>query len=185
MRLDYLHLKRKPAQSALPTARDEHRGDLRVLSGDGSTTTDGFYFGRNRAGTLEFTQLVAADFPEIAGGLVTRGGEPSGTVNAATMGNGSTLTFDTDSNDISGQISIVTGGTGFGAGTYCTVTFAVPKASVHYDVWLSYQSGDARTLGIVGVTNRATTGFDIVGLGTPVVTKTYQWGYLVIERKAA
>ena len=54
----WLKLLRDPAQTTLGTAREEHRGMLRILSGDGATTRDKLYLGRDSSGTKAWVEIV-------------------------------------------------------------------------------------------------------------------------------
>jgi hypothetical protein len=178
MRLDYLHLKRKPAQSALPTARDEHRGDLRVLSGDGSTTTDGLYFGRNRAGTLEFTELVAADFPTLGKQLDTTGTAP--TIAALTAAGDTAAVTGVAGNGICGVFTLTPGGAGIAAGSVVRFTFAAARPDALYTVILTPMSSAARALGgVVGPTSRSTTTVEIDTRTALTSGSTYSWGFFI------
>ena len=179
MRYDYIHLKRKPAQSALPTIQEANRGDLRVLTGDGSTTTDGLYFGRNRAGTNEFTQLVPADFPTINTQLRTSGTAPTLAVQTAA---GATAAISNQAgNGISGFFRLTPNGAGIAAGTVLRFTFANARPDTNYTLILTPHSNAARTLGgVIGPTNRTTTTVDIDTRTALTAGSAYDFGYLIV-----
>lgn len=187
MRFDRINLKRKPDQSSFPTAGEEHRGDLRVLSGDGSTTTDKLYFGRNRAGTLEFTQLVPADFPTLNDAILNNAVETSGTAPtiAATANAGSTASVSIAGNDTCGRITLTPGGVGIAAGNQLTVTFAAARPDTNYEVFLQpFNDGAAGLSAPVARPASLSTTTWALNRATTALTSgtTYIWSYLVIER---
>ena len=80
MRAKRVPISRNPTETSLPTIQETNRGELRVLSGDGVTTTDKLMFGRNRAGTTEWIDVVMSnDVPNltIQNADVTVGGDAS------------------------------------------------------------------------------------------------------------
>jgi hypothetical protein len=57
----FIRFFRRPPVTSLPAFQAvTHRGQVRMLTGDGSTTRDKLYFGRDRAGTGEWVELLAA-----------------------------------------------------------------------------------------------------------------------------
>ena len=179
MRFDYIHLKRKPAQSSFPTAGEEHRGDLRVLSGDGSTTTDGLFFGRNRAGTLEFTQLVTADFPTINKQIDTSGTAP--TITALAAAGSTAAVTGIAGNGICGVFTLTPGGAGITTGGVVQITFAVARPDTSYALFLTPLSSAARTLGgVIGPTNRTTTTVDLATQTALTSGSAYTWGWFIV-----
>lgn len=178
MRYDYIHLKRKPHQSAFPTAGEEHRGDLRVLSGDGSTTTDRLYFGRNRAGTNEFIELVPADFPTFNKQIDTSGTAP--TVTALAAAGSTAAVTGIAGNGICGTFTLTPGGAGITTGAVVTITFATARPDTSYAVFLTPMSSAARTLGLViGGTNRTTTAVDLATQTALTSGSAYSWAYFI------
>jgi hypothetical protein len=87
MKAPFLKLMRRPPADALPTFEPiAHRGQVRVLTGDDATTADKLYFGRDNAGTGEWTELT--DQPGAGTTVVVQEGD-SDVVTALT-----TLDFD-------------------------------------------------------------------------------------------
>jgi hypothetical protein len=57
----FIRFFRRPPVTSLPAFQAvTHRGQVRMLTGDDSTTRDKLYFGRDRAGTGEWVELLAA-----------------------------------------------------------------------------------------------------------------------------
>jgi hypothetical protein len=112
--------------------------------------------------------------------LRTGGSSPSVSPGSA-AGTGATASVRSGSTDHSGQIQVVTGTSGVGAGTMATLTFSTARPSTSYDVWLQATSSAAQSAGYPRVTGRTVNGFDIVVTTSPGTSATLQWSYLVVE----
>jgi hypothetical protein len=174
----------------MPTYTTDHRGQIRILSGDGATTADKLQFARDSSGTGAFVELVNATdaqtiaaktltSPTIASQLDTSGTSPT---LAALAAAGSTAAITGQvGNDTSGTFTLTPGGAGIAAGEIITITFAAARPDTNFSVFLTPHSAAARTLPThIGPSNRATTS---VGLTTSTALTSgsaYIWGYLIL-----
>ncbi|MCC6313431.1 MAG: hypothetical protein IT337_05425 [Thermomicrobiales bacterium] len=118
----------------------------------------------------------------FTGRIETAGPKPGYTLLAPA---GTTATASITGNDISGQIEVVPGGTGIATGSFITITFFTPYPSATFDVQITPNSSAARSLTTgIGPTSRSSTSFNLDTRTALTSGSTYQWGYLVIYRRA-
>jgi hypothetical protein len=182
----------------MPTYTTDHRGQIRILSGDGATTADKLQFARDSSGTGAFVELAnLTDAQTLVGKTLTAptlndailglSVETSGTAPAfAALANaGSTATVaNSVGNDTAGKIELTPGGAGIAAGAVVTVTFNQARPDTNYIVLLQAANPGAAAL-VVPLPRPAslsTTAWTLTRETTALVSgTTYQWNYWVVE----
>lgn len=93
----FIKISRRPATAALPTFLEPYdRGQLRVLSGDGATTADKLYFGRDNAGTGAWDEVQVGTPLTTKGDLLVH---TTVTTRKAVGANGTVLSADSSQAD--------------------------------------------------------------------------------------
>lgn len=112
---------------------------------------------------------------------LTAVGLPPTVVAAAAAGDTATITELTGS-DLAFFFRVTPGGAGIATGSFLSVTFAQPRVSANFLVFVTPHSSAARAhTGKVGPTARSGTGFQLATGAALTSGQAYQFGVLVVD----